>query len=197
MNIHDEFYNHLGTLSDKNELQTAYGRYKESSFELNGRLKSGLPLGDLLELNSQLQKTICAKSNCEVVLYRMTSRTEFTGSILDVLEGKIFTYSAYMSTSRSPEKIHSFTPKYDPVVLEITCPTGTTMALMEAKQGANEDEYLLGCGTKFKIGIPSQPSTATEYTGLRSYNGVLTILPLTVVRNPPYATNSINFFPFS
>lgn len=199
MNIHASFYNHLGTLSSDNELQTAYGHYKDSSFELNGRLKSGLPLGELRELNSLLQRIICAKPNSDLVLYRMTSRSEFTGPILNALEHKTFRYSAHMSASGSPDKIHSFTPRNDPVVLEITCPAGTAMALMEAKQGSNEDEYLLGLGTEFKIGNPqslTDPSDASTYTGQHTYLGMLTILPLTVVSDPPYVSKTNSFFNF-
>lgn len=200
MGIHSNFFDFLGSLSSENELQIAYRRYKESSFELNGRLKAGLPLGDLQNFEASLRRVICARSKTDFVLYRMTSRLEFTGPILSALEGVKFRYSAYMSTSGDPSRLHSFTPASDPLVLRITCPAGTAMALMEAAQGASEDEYLLGCGTEFTIGSPetvSDLSAASEFSGQRGYRGSLTVLPLTVVGNPPYVPDSSASFSFT
>lgn len=200
MSIHSNFFEFLASLSNENELQSAYRRYKDSSFELNGRLKAGLPLGDLQQFEASLRRVICARSKTEFVLYRMTSRIEFTGPILSSLEGVPFRYMAYMSTSGDPSRLHSFTPARDPLVLRITCPAGTAMALMDAAQGASEDEYLLGCGTEFTIGSPetvSDLSVASEFAGQRGYKGSLTVLPLTVVGNPPYVQNSSVSFSFT
>jgi hypothetical protein len=57
-----------------------------------------------------------------------------------------------MSTSRSPENLHGFVQDGDiPVLLDIDCPAMTLMALMEGGELGMEDEYLLGCRTRFEV----------------------------------------------
>lgn len=74
------------------------------------------------------------------------------------------------------------------------------MALMDAAQGTSEDEYLLGCGTAFTVGSPetvSDLSVASEFAGQSGYKGSLTVLPLTVMGNPEYFTDSSVSFSFT
>ena len=198
MSIHAKFFQFVGTLNNGNALQNAYRSYKAASFELNGKLKAGATLDtDSSSMIANLNELICARSKSDLLLYRMTSRHEFIGSVLDILEKSQFSYQAYMSTSGDAGKIHSFTPRLDPLVLEISVPAGMTFALLEASQGAGEDEYLLGCGTKFQLGIPkaiSNPIQASEFTGLKPYQGILTLLPIKVTADPPYVSRIKEFF---
>jgi hypothetical protein len=180
MNIHQQFHSALASLQDGEKIQDAYRRYKTAddgcAFELNGRLKSGLPLGDdLMELHLNLRRAICGGNKSEITLYRMTSDFEFIGPLLPVMNGKPFQYQAYLSASGSRDRLQKFTPsKGTPLLLEIRCLPGTRMALMEAVAGTEEDEYLLGCGTLFAVERPPEDNE----------------LQLRVERNPAYATAS-------
>lgn len=179
MNNHTQFNQALLTLPDGNKIQEAYRQYKTAedgcAFELNGRLKSGLPLGNLLKLHENLRRAICAENHTELTLYRMTSDFEFIGPLLPALNGSPFQYQAFLSASGSEEHIHRFQPANgSPLVLQIICPPGTRMALMEARKGGEEDEYLLGCGTCFML----EKLVSADRLRLR------------VDRNPPYAATS-------
>jgi hypothetical protein len=68
------------------------------AFELNGRLKGGLPLEAFESDLPLLQQAICATVSRPLTLYRMSSEFEFSASVLQVLEGS-FRYQAFMSTS--------------------------------------------------------------------------------------------------
>lgn len=199
MNAHVKFFEFLGQQTNGKDLQDAYKEYKNSSFSLNGHLKAGIGLNTELEsLFTRLMKIICARTTTELVVYRMTSRYEFIGPMLNLLERKPIRYQAFLSCSSSAELIHSFTPGSDPLVLKITCPVGTKVALMEASAGAMEDEILLGCGCEFEVGnlkAIEDRSEASAYTGNSPYSGTLHLLTLKVTGNPPY-TDKLSHFDF-
>ncbi|QTN21767.1 hypothetical protein HZ992_16500 [Rhizobacter sp. AJA081-3] len=195
--VHRLFFDFLKGLTGGDEIVAAYKEYKAandaSAFELNGHLKSGLSMPPkLLTLSASLKQAICAQNKKEIKLYRMTSDAQFMGPLLSALEGAPIRYPAFMSTSGTTEGLHTFVPPAPevPLVLEITCPPGTLMGLMEAHQGAAEDEYLLGCGTVFRVTqLPEvlKPSDAFAFAGYAAGGRDVKKLGLTVHASPPYA----------
>lgn len=205
MDIHQHFYTFLEGLPNGDQMVAAYRRYKSadgaSAFELNGRLKAGLELApEHQEMSSYLKRSICARTRSEITLYRMTGESQFLAPVLDALEGDPIRYLAFMSSSRSSEKLHTFVPSppETPLILEITCPPGTFMALLEAHPGAAEDEYLLGCGTSFEVLGPVEvldDSEATAFAGYGLKGRNVKKLRLRVHKSPPY-TNQGKAFDF-
>lgn len=195
-NDHIRFYSFLRGLPQGEEIVAAYREYKAankaSAFALNGHLKAGLGMSpELVALFAGLKRAICAQNQREIKLYRMTSQTEFSGPLLSAIERSPIRYPAFMSTSGDPGRLHTFTPPAsDPaLVLEITCPPGHFVGLMEAHAGASEDEYLFGCGTEFRVTqMPEvvDPSEAILYVGYGSRNQVVKRLRLSVHKSPPY-----------
>jgi hypothetical protein len=197
---HDKFYSHLQSLPGGEDIAAAYRAYKADSFVLNGHLKVGLVLNeDLQQQFQQLQRAIIGRCQNEMTLFRMTSAEQFIAPVLPVLDDRrVIRYLGFMSTTGTPEKLHSFVPSAPetPLVLRIICPAGTFMGLMEAKKGFEEDEYLLGCGTEFEI--TAEPSTPPEdelvgYAGRFNLGREFKLLELRVSKNPPYAGRGSTF----
>lgn len=158
------------------------------AFELNGRLKSGLPM-EAFESDLQLlQRVICATLRRPLTVYRMSSEFEFSASVLQVLEGP-FRYQAFMSTTDNASRLGSFLPSQGrPLLLEIECPPGIAFAPLDLFPGTDEGEYLFGCGTTFRlVGMPKNlgGSEVGEYIPFLTPAN-LTVLKLQVVNNPPY-----------
>lgn len=191
LNHHQQFVQHIKGLSECENVLRVCRSYKTAeknyAFELNGRLKGGLPLDDLVPDLQHLHSAICAKLGRPHTVYRMTSDHEFSASILEVLEGS-FSYSAFMSTSGDVSKLRQFIPKVGrPLLLEIMCLPGIAFAPLDIVSGAEEDEYLLGCGTKFKVIEPPRIDSGYPYCQL---NASLMVLKLQVLENPPYVDAS-------
>ena len=202
-NAHIRFYSFLEGLPQGDEIVAAYREYKAandaSAFALNGHLKAGLEMSPKLEaLFAGLKRAICAQNQREIKLYRMTSQSEFLGPLLSAIEQSPIRYPAFMSTSGDQGRLHTFTPSASDtaLVLEITCPPGNFLGLMEAHEGASEDEYLLGCGTEFVVTQAPEvldPSEAILYAGYASANRVVKRLGLTVHKSPPYCGKGPTF----
>lgn len=158
-----------------------------------------MPLDEALcEQLTIMKELIRAESQASMTLYRMTSDVEFVGPLLSAIEGMPITYPAFMSTSDTSTGLSKFVPRDGhPLLLEIECPPQTRMGLMEAHQGAAENECLLGCGTKFVVNgfglVP--PEELGLYLSASNRARNLKWLKLTVSGNPPYtATNSVFSF---
>jgi hypothetical protein len=196
MNMHSEFFAFLGGLSNGQALQQAYRRYKAADdrycFEFNAALKGFYPLDDeLTEHLGLMCRLIRAHSKSPLTLYRMTSVHDFCGDLLPAIKRESFTYRAFLSTSNRTDRLHSFQPGEgrEPLVLKLQVPAGTALALMEAHEGAAEDEFLLGCGTRLRtIGEPTYVvgDAATEYLGYGSRHAGCHLLEVRVESNPVY-----------
>lgn len=202
MSKHVEFYEFLGQCNEGSSLQAAYREYKlangGSTFLMNDGLKRGaLHDVELRKLSDNLEKIICAENTSPMVVYRMTSDIEF--GLLDVArDGAPFSYPAFMSTSGRDSNLHSFVPSEgSPLLLEIHCPSGIKMALLE-EDGGMEDEFLLGRDTTFEIEDYSElvdQDALSTYLGIGHGKDSLLQLVIRVVENPPYTTE-LEVFPF-
>ena len=148
MDHHKQFREHLDRLPSTTELLRVCKAYKTSTdnyaFELNGRLKAGLPIDAFQVDLPLLQRAICATLARPLTVYRMTSDFEFLASALQVLEGT-FRYQAFMSTTDDASRLNSFVPTSGrPLLLEIECPPGTAFAPLDLFPGTDEGEYLVG-----------------------------------------------------
>ena len=166
--------------------------YKTSTdnyaFELNGRLKAGLPIDAFQADLPLLQRAICATLARPLTVYRMTSDFEFLASALQVLEGT-FRYQAFMSTTDDASRLNSFVPTSGrPLLLEIECPPGIAFAPLDLFPGTDEGEYLLGCGTSFQLIDKPRTLAGAEVAEYMPLSGpaCLSVLKLRVVENPPY-----------
>lgn len=198
MNHHQQFLQHINSLSAAAELLRVCRAYKTATdnyaFELNGRLKGGLPMDAFVSDLPHLQRAICAKLGRPFTVYRMSSDYEFSASVLQVLEGP-FKYQGFMSTSDNASRLGSFVPGSGrPLLLEIECPPGIAFAPLDLFPGTDEGEYLLGCGTTFEaVGGPKSLSRDEVGEYLPFYEPEnLTILKLRATANPPFV-NSSNF----
>jgi hypothetical protein len=182
MNAHSDFFRYLSNLQNGRAIQAAYRRYKTAEctfpYRLNGYLKSGLPIPcDLTKWHQYLMKAICAKNKKEIALYRMTSYEEFVGPLIPALRKMPIRYPAYLSASGCEERTYQFKPgSGTAIILEIVYPSRTGMALMEAKAGSEEDEFLLGCGTELSF-VKKLPT-----------NGEVERLRFEVSKNPHYVS---------
>lgn len=78
MTHHQAFLNFITRHPQSVDLLRVCRAYKTSTggyaFDLNGRLKGGLPIGSMLTVDLPfLQRIICAKLSDPITLYRMTS----------------------------------------------------------------------------------------------------------------------------
>jgi hypothetical protein len=151
---HADFRDFLQALPNGGPLWAACEAYKVAeemtAYRINGCLKGGhAPAGDDVQLVQRLRQAIRARNTEPLTLYRMTSLAEFVGPLASALLGQPIKYPAFLSTSSTTGTLSIFAPAPGPnlpVLLEIRCPAMTTMALLEANEGL-EDEYLLGPGT--------------------------------------------------
>jgi hypothetical protein len=158
------------------------------AFELNGRLKGGLPMGAFGADLPLLQRVICATLERPLTVYRMSSDFEFSSSVLQVLEGP-FRYQAFMSTTDDASRLGSFVPKWGrPLLLDIECPPGIAFSPLDLFPGTDEGEYLLGCGTTFQVVEVPRTLSGAEVGEYMSFSAPasLTVLKLRVTANPPY-----------
>lgn len=196
MDHHKQFREHLDSLPTGADLLRVCKTYKTATdnyaFELNGRLKGGLPIDKFLADLPLLQRAICATLTRPITVYRMTSEFEFIASILQVLEGP-FKYQAFMSTTDDASRSTSFVPASGrPLLLEIECSPGIAFAPLDLFPGTDEGEYLLGCGTTFQLtGKPRRlvGAEAAEYMPC-SVLADLTVLKLRATENPRYVQPS-------
>jgi hypothetical protein len=204
MSFHVEFRDYLEGLPDGARLIEAYNSYKQAdamfAYRLNGCLKGGLaPPAEILAHVLYLRRIICAQNTAPLTVYRMTSDTEFVGPLLPAIRGEPFRYLAFLSTSRQNNNLGIFVPNSgNPLVLEIRCPIGTAMALMEA-EGGLEDEYLFGAGTRFRVVGHDEiqdPQEILALTGEDPEGKQMFRLILEVDANPAY-TNGYEFFDFN
>jgi hypothetical protein len=207
MNPDDRFYIHLRTLQNGPNRQTTYRNYKNGQknycFELNGTLKGRLDCTPFLNILGEMNDIIRAKNKKELTVYRMTSDVEFTPCGPQVALNEPFLYPAFLSTSRSIYCLQNFYPPYGiPTVLEINCPSNTTMALMEnAKSHPCEEEILLGANSKYRIDNIykiTDAKTRQQYVGRRHLgkSGELYLISMSVVDNPPqlHTVNKHEYF---
>ena len=165
--------------------KTAAGNY---AFELNGRLKGGLPLGAFEPDLPLLQRVICASLARPLTVYRMTSEYEFSASALQVVEGP-FRYQAFMSTSDKASRLGSFVPSSGrALLLEMECRPGIAFAPLDLFPGTEEGEYLLGCGTTFQVVEHPRSLSGAEVGEYIPFYGHsdLVVMKLRVIENPPY-----------
>ena len=90
-----------------------------------------------------------------------------------------------------------FQPAGTPVLLEITCPANTPMALMES-DGGMEDEYLLGCNTKYLVAeaeVINDAGILTDCLPIGHGRDSIIRIRLNIVGNPAY-TNALRPWPF-
>lgn len=200
MNYHVAFKNYLAGLPDGDHLVAAYEIYKNAdemfAYKLNGCLKGGHEVpGDVVAHAQYLKKIICARNSDAMTLFRMTSDTEFTGPLYSVIAGEAIRYPAFLSASRSKYVLGNFVPNSgNPLLLEICCPAGTIMALMEA-DGGLEDEYLLGASTSFKVVGHDEihdPQEIEHIAGVLQDKRMLRVC-LEVVSSPAYAVGGACF----
>ena len=200
MDHHQQFRQHINGLPSAAELLRVCQSYKTATdnyaFELNGRLKGGLPLDAFGPDLPLLQRAICATLGRTLTVYRMSSEFEFSASVLQVLEGP-FRYQGFMSTSDDASRLVSFVPRLGrPILLEIECPPGIAFAPLDLFPGTDEGEYLLGCGTTFELVGEPRFLSGSEVGAYMPFFGPadLTILKLRVTANPPYvnASNLVN-----
>jgi len=205
LNVHASFFEYLSNLPGGDEIQSAYRQYKAAdnacAFKLNGCLKAGLSLeDDLVKLFANLKRSIIARNIEPLTLYRMTSDLEFIAPVLHILYGLPLRYAAFMSATATTSNLTNFMPAHgEPLVLEIRCPPLTCMALMEAKPGMSEDEYLLGCGTEFSvIERPTrlQSAEAAALLGINTGLDAIQYLKLSIHSSPAYAKANAQFFDF-
>jgi hypothetical protein len=196
MTHHQAFLNFITRHPQSVNLLRVCRAYKTSTggyaFDLNGRLKGGLPIGSMLTVDLPfLQSIICAKLSDPIMLYRMTSNIEFSVPYVDAIRGE-FRYQAFMSTTNESSRLTSFVPKSGALLLEITCPAGFALAPMDLFPGTDEDEYLLGCGTTFKaLGSPRVLNNAEAREYIPFYEAsTLDFLRLEVLKNPPYVNRA-------
>lgn len=197
MSYHQAFLNYISSLGNAQDLLRVCKAYKTAAgnasqqfyaFELNGRLKGGLPLGSFASDFPILQSLFCATLRSPITLYRMTSDLEFSGPLLQALDGP-FRYQAFMSTADTPIGLSSFTPYGgNPLLLKIECPPGIALAPLDLFPGIRENEYLLGCGTTFEpASQPRALSAAEARQYIPNYNkNSLCFLELKAIANPPY-----------
>ncbi len=207
MTIDKDFYDHLGTLNKGGDRQKIYRDYKSSvdnfCFDMNGALRLGFDTSSYQSLIDSLSQIFCAKNNSTMVLYRMTSDLEFTPNICAVQTGGSFRYPAFLSTARRKAPLTSFVPCFGvPTLLEITCPAGTQMALMEGTGSSGEEEVLLCSNTEYRINSvvkESCQSTLTQLLGqAASKHQFVYVIKIEVTNNPiTRATfQSSDFFAF-
>ena len=196
MNHHQQFLQYINSLSSAADLLRVCRAYKTSTdnyaFELNGRLKGGLPMNVLMPDLPHLQRAICAKLGRPLTVYRMSSDYEFSASVLEVLWGP-FKYQGFMSTSDDASSLGSFVPRSGrPLLLEIECPPGIVFAPLDLFPGTDEGEYLLGCGTTFEVVGRPKPLNSDEVGEYVPFYVPenLTLLKLRVTANPPYVNSS-------
>jgi hypothetical protein len=196
VNHHQQLLKHINNLPQAAELLRVCRAYKTANdnyaFELNGRLKSGLPTNNFLSDLPHLQRVICGTLGRSHTVYRMTSNHEFSASVLELLEGP-FKYQAFMSTSDDASILGRFVPASGrPLLLEIECPPGIAFAPLDFFPGIKEGEYLLGCGTTFEVvGGPKMLSKdeVSYYLPVEAPNN-LTVLKLRVTANPVYVKST-------
>ena len=183
MRSHRRFALYLNRLDGGDELTAAYRSYKankdECAFRLNGHLKVGMVMPDDLQaLFGRLKEIICAYTDQEFMVYRMTSIEEFVGPLFTVAENRKFKYPAFMSTSASDTNTERFRPQSGtPLLIEISNKPWVRFAPMEGGDGLPEDEYLFGPGTSFAI----KSLTPADESGIAR-------LSLDAEGSPPYAT---------
>lgn len=193
MNHHQQFRKHLDGLPEGEQLFEVCRKYKTSTdsyaFDLNGRLKGGGAIGPYVGDLAFLQRLICAKLDRPITLYRMTSVESFSASVTEVLSGS-FQYRAFMSTASESMKLANFLPpkSEQALLLRIDCPPGTIFAPIDLFPGTDEDEYLLGCGTRFELRNPLKTLHGLELDEFLPLSGLssLPFLQLKVTANPPY-----------
>jgi len=193
MNHHHQFRKHLDGLPDAEQLLAVCRKYKTATdsfaFDLNGRLKGGGAIEPYIREVAFLKRLICAKLDRPITLYRMTSVESFSASVTEVLSGP-FQYRAFMSTASESMKLADFLPSKSEqaLLLKIECPPGTTFAPIDLFAGTEEDEYLLGCGTRFALTNPLKALHGPELDKLllMSRLSSLPLLQLKVIANPPY-----------
>jgi hypothetical protein len=157
MSQHEEFFQYLDGLPGGNAAKAALLDYKanadEIAFKVNGYLRGCVPSNEYADFVKQLAGGILAQNTSAFTVYRMTTVDEFSVPLLPFhLNNDDFPYLAFMSTSGSPQNLHTFVQNEGtPLLLEIECPAMTTMALMEGGDLGLEDEYLLGCRTRFQL----------------------------------------------
>lgn len=204
-----DFFDHLGTLNNGSTLQTAYKSYKNSqdnnSFLLNGALRSGFDLSSYQNQIDELNDIFRAKNSKQLILYRMTSTTEFTPSGAEVALGLPFRYPAFLSTTRNIQVLQQFIPPIGtPVLLKIKCPVDTGMALMEANDNSpNEEEVLLQSFTEYKITNArkiSEQAEIAQYLGMHNAkkHEFIYEIEMDIMKNSPCLdnVNSNQFFMF-
>ena len=190
MNHHQAFKAHLDTLPHGVDILRVCKSYKTAeddyAFELNGRLEAGLPLERFFSDLPHLKKLIGATPTDTITLFRMTSEAEFSVPLLQALEGT-FTYQAFMSTTSDINELGKFIPLSGaPLILEIECPPGMAFAPIDFISGIKEGEYLLGCGTKFRMTSDPQALSVEQAKEYASGRSDLRLIKLKVVENPPY-----------
>ena len=174
MSFHVDFLEYLKGLPSGASLVAAYNIYKQAdamfAYLFNGCLKScHAPPDEIVTHFQHLKRIICARNIAPLTVYRMTSDTEFVGPLLPVIRGAPFRYPAFLSTSRQVNNLGTFVPNSgNRLLLEIHCPVGTAMVILEA-DGGLEDEYLFGAGTLFHVDAASEIDDPQEILSLICY----------------------------
>ena len=152
------FYNSLS----KNE-RIALNNYKCNSpfngveayaYSINSFLRGNIPLDDIWEKQKQyLDNTINKYSSpSEITLFRGTDDRE-----INVEQGFVAIVKSYMSTSTDEDEARRFLDEVSndhiTALLEIECPKGSKMALMEGREeyGFSEGERLLPRNCRFVV----------------------------------------------
>ncbi|EOA6550058.1 hypothetical protein QX213_21390 [Vibrio vulnificus] len=193
----DDYFSFLGSLSNGANRQLAYTNYKTAAvnagnnycFSLNGALKGNVPLTPVQETDlKNLISSIRAKNSQTMTLYRMTSDSEFSAPIWGAISNSKFRYLAFLSTTFDVSKLQNFVPNSGtPLVLEIECPEGTIMSLMEnGESTSGECERLIPCGAEFEV-ISYQTLTGTSrmcYLKPHMTHPEVHLLKLRLIDNP-------------
>ncbi|MGO8747598.1 MAG: hypothetical protein ACLQNE_16625 [Thermoguttaceae bacterium] len=201
MNAHKQFFEYLDSLPAGTEAKKALIEYKLNedavANKLNGHLRGCVPDNKFAEFGERLGAGIRAQNQAPFTVYRMTTPSEFSAPLIPFSRCPTFPYLAFMSTSRSPQNLHSFIQNQGiPVLLEIDCPEMTMMALMDGGDlGGMEDEYLLGAQTRFRL-IDLLPITDADQFQVVQYGVPHTQMykiRLQVAENPTYTAGRETF----
>lgn len=195
-----DFYKFLGEFDDGDKRQITYNNYKNNSddyaYKLNAKLNDGGGLSkELMEMRNNLFNIIRAKNDELIELYRMTSVKNFKPARENYDLNYKFRYPSFLSLTRSKDSLRLIPPiyKYVPVILQVSCPSNTAMALMEGTPyptSSGEAEILLPAKTMLTITDKSiikdkeiRPYIANHYIHHGNINEAY-LYKITVIKTP-------------
>lgn len=167
--MHSSFYKSLAD-AEKNVLDlyksnSEFGGFVCFADHLNQSLRDGINLTGDWQNQAKLLDNIIRKYSCteEILLYRAT----FDHFVAPCLKNNVFISPAFLSVSETKENLsrhYANAMGGVPVLLEIRCPKGTAMALMEGENTSvtGETERLLSRNIRLSIDTPAYNADKAE-----------------------------------